>query len=92
MSDKKPPTQYITLKPIKFFEKDLGQSDNMLFEVKSLLEKQLHLANKKKEYALEIESLKNAMNNIDAEMKDNRARLDKLDGYMDAGDSKEGDL
>lgn len=91
MSDKKPPTQYITLKPLKFFEDDLGQSDNMRFEIKSLIEKQLHLVNKKKEYALEIESLKNAMNNIDAEMKDNQARLDKLEGYMDAGENKDSD-
>ena len=89
MSDKKPPTQYITLKPLKLFEDDLGQSDNMIVDIKALIEKQLHLANKKKEYALEIESLTNAISNIDAEMKDNQARLDKLEGYMDAGESKE---
>lgn len=92
MSDKKPPTQYITLKPLKLFKDDLGQSDNMLFDIKALLERQLHLVNKKKEYALEIESLGNAMNNIDSEMKDNQVRLDKLQGYMDAGENKEGEL
>lgn len=91
MSDKKPPTQYITLKPIKFFEDDLGQLDDPIFDIKALLEKQLHLVNKKKEYALEIESLTNAMSNIDAEMKDNQVRLDKLQGYMDAGENKEGE-
>lgn len=88
MSDKKPPTQYITLKPLQLCKDDLGQSDDTSGELHDLLEKQLSLSHKKIEMLGEIIAANVLLTKINAEIQDNQVMLDKLQGITHAGENK----
>ncbi len=90
MSDKKPPTQYITLKPLQLCKDNLGQTSDEDIAINKALAQQVRLSNKKIEILSSLILLKKQLLEVNNELEVGQESLDELQGVAHAG--KEGDL